>query len=73
MCVRVFTSDVKLRVVVNGRLTGQFAQTLGGAVVHHQAQRAVLDQQLDRVEEPVVHRLHTVTNEKEELLQCGSY
>ena len=62
VCVCVCTSYVKLGVVVDGGLTCELAQALRGTVIHHQAQRAVLDQQLDRVEEPIVHRLHAATN-----------
>lgn len=61
MCVSALTSYVKLCVVVDGRLTCQFPQTLLGTVVHHQAEWTVLYQQLHGVEKPVIHRLHTVT------------
>lgn len=61
-CVRARTSYVQLSVVVDRRLACQLAQALGGSVIHHQAQRAVLNQQLDCVEKPVVHRLHAATN-----------
>lgn len=56
------TSDVKLGVVVDGGLARQLAQALVGAVIHHQAQRVVLNEQLDRVEKSVIHRLDAVTN-----------
>lgn len=58
------TSDVQLGVVVHGGLPRQLAQTLGGAAVHHQAERAVLNQQLDCMEKPIVHRFHAVTHRK---------
>lgn len=61
VCVSALTSYVKLCVVVDGRLTCQFSQTLLGTVVHHQAEGTVLYQQLHRVEKPVIHRLHAVT------------
>lgn len=38
-----------------------FAHALGGAVVHHQAQGEILNEQLNCVEEAVIHRLHTET------------
>lgn len=59
---RARTSDVKLGVVVDGGLPCELAHALWGTVIHHEAQRAVLNQQLDRVEKPVVHRLHAATN-----------
>lgn len=62
MCACAHTSYIKLCVVVNRGLTCQLAQTLRRTAVHHQAQRTVLDQQLNCVEKAVVHRLHTVTN-----------
>jgi len=58
----VRTSDVKLGVVVDGGLACQLAQALGGPVIHHQAQRTVVNQKLHRVEEPVIHRLNAVTH-----------
>lgn len=53
MCVRygfLLTSYVELCVVVHRGLAGQLAQALGGSLVHHQAQRVVLNQELHRVE-----------------------
>lgn len=60
--VCVCTSYVKLGVVVDRGLACKLSQTLGGTVIHHQTQRTVLNQQLDRVEKAVIHRLHAVTN-----------
>lgn len=66
--------------MVHGGLTCQLAQTLGGAAVHHQAERTVLNQQLDCVEKPVIHRFHAVTHrerggkkKRQQSIQCGSY
>lgn len=64
--------------MVHGGLTCQLAQTLGGAAVHHQAERTVLNQQLDGVEKPVIDGFHAVTHKErgkkgQQSIQCGSY
>lgn len=64
MCVR--TSYVKLGVVVDGGLACQLSQALVGAVIHHEAQWVVLNQQLNCVEKPIIHRLDAVTNAQTE-------
>lgn len=79
VCVCVHTSYVELSVVVNGRLTCQLAQALWGTIVHHQTQRTVLNQHLNCMEKPVIHRLHTVTHKHTQRkkgrrdFQYGSY